>query len=205
MVVRPMCPMVRYPLLQMLLSPVRRSQQKMLALVSAAITDGARAPAGAGHLAVKLGSALTRFYRLQRHSRIDEQRLTAQRLQRLGRGQRLSIARSWTAWPPDLRMLAVAVVVGGRTLALPAAALAKTAIRRLQNLRETTVLPRLVHMRRSVGQTAGLLWDRAGPVRGVGVWASGQRAPWWFALVVGTRAPHLARRAGGALCSAQDQ
>jgi hypothetical protein len=81
-----------------LLSPFRRSQQKTLALVIAAITERAQANsvAVAGHLPVELGtqlgSALTRFYRLLRHPRIDDQLLTAQLLQLLGGGQQLLIA-----------------------------------------------------------------------------------------------------------------
>jgi hypothetical protein len=79
----------------MMLSPFRRSQQKTLALVIAAMVERARANsvAVAGHLAVELGtqlgSALIRFYRLLRHPRIEDQRLTAPWLQLLGRGQQL--------------------------------------------------------------------------------------------------------------------
>jgi hypothetical protein len=38
-----MCPMLRYPILQMLLSPFRRSQQTTLALVIVAIAEVAQA------------------------------------------------------------------------------------------------------------------------------------------------------------------
>jgi len=65
--------MTQYPMLQSLLSPFRRSQQKTLALVIASIAEVAQAAsfAVAGHLAVQLGiqlgSALNRFYRLLRN------------------------------------------------------------------------------------------------------------------------------------------
>jgi hypothetical protein len=68
---------LRYPIVQALLSPFRRSQQKTLALVLAAIAERAQANSvtAAGHSAVELGtqlgSALTRFYRLLRNPRID--------------------------------------------------------------------------------------------------------------------------------------
>jgi Ca2+/H+ antiporter len=62
-----MCPMLRYPILQIVLSPFRRSQRKTLALVIAALVEGAQANslAVAGRIAVELGtqlgSAVTRF------------------------------------------------------------------------------------------------------------------------------------------------
>lgn len=74
----------------------------------------------AGHVAVELGSppgsAFTRCYRLLRHPRIDEQRLTAQLLQLLGQGLRLLLALEWTAWRHHWRMLVAAVVVGCRAM-----------------------------------------------------------------------------------------
>lgn len=91
-----MGPMIQYPMLERLLSPFRRSQQKTLALVMAAIAEVAQAAslAVAGYLAVGLriqpGSALNRVYRLLRNPRIDDQGLTAQRLRLLGAGRRLS-------------------------------------------------------------------------------------------------------------------
>jgi hypothetical protein len=242
-----MCPMLRYPILQTMLSPFRRSQQKTLALVIAALTERAQANslAVAGHLAVELGtqlgSAVTRFYRLLRNPRIDEQLLTAQLLQLLGHGQRLLLALDWTEWHHNLRMLVAAAVVGCRAIPVQAAAFSKTDIPRSQNLRETTFLQLLVHTLRAVDQTAVLLcdrgfrrtswlhhlqelrqafvvrlvsdvlayrgsregralrhwhlqpgqaidlgWvllrqDRAVHVRVVGVWAPGQREPWWLA------------------------
>lgn len=242
-----MCPMLRYPILQMLLSPFRRSQQTTLALVIVAIAEVAQANslAVAGHLAVELGtqlgSALTRFYRLLRNPRIDDQQLTAQLLRLLGPGQRLLIALDWTEWHHDLRMLVATVVVGCRAIPVQAAAFSKTHIPRSQNLRETTFLQLLVHTLRTLNQAAVVLCDRGfrrtswlrhcqelrqsfvvrlipdvlvhrGPgdrrplrawhlgsgqavdlgwvllrqdravrVRVVGVWAPGQREPWWLA------------------------
>jgi hypothetical protein len=110
-----MGPMLQYPILQTLLSPFRRSQQQTLALVIAAIAEGAQASslAVAGHLAVErgtqLGRALTHFYRLLRNPRVDDQQLTAPRLQLLGHGPRPLIALDWTEWHHDPRRLVAAV------------------------------------------------------------------------------------------------
>jgi hypothetical protein len=128
--------MRRYPLVQIVFSPCRRSQQQTLALVIAALTAEAQARSGAvaGPLAVELGtplgSALTRFYRLLRHPRLDEPVLTAPLLPLLGLGQRLLIALDGTAWHHDLRRLVAAVVVGGRAIPVPAAAFSQTDIPR---------------------------------------------------------------------------
>jgi hypothetical protein len=81
-----MCPMLRYPMLQPLLSPFRRSQQKTLAPVIGAVTERAQANslAVAGPMAVEpgtqLGGALTRLAQLLRNPRLDDQQLTAQLL-----------------------------------------------------------------------------------------------------------------------------
>jgi hypothetical protein len=81
----------------------------------AAIAEEAQATslALAGHLAVPLGiqvgSALTRFYRLLRHERIDDQRLTEPRLRVLhGDRARLLLAIDWTEWPHVWRILVAA-------------------------------------------------------------------------------------------------
>jgi Transposase DDE domain len=161
-----MYPMLRYPLLQTMLSPYRRSQHKTLALVITAITERAQANsvAVAGHIAVELGtqlgSALTRFYRLLRNPRIDEQLLTRPLLQRLGHGQRLLLALDWTEWHHDLRMLVAAVVVGCRAIPVQVAACSKIDMPRSQNRRETTFLRLLVHTLRRVEQAAVVLCDR---------------------------------------------
>jgi hypothetical protein len=92
-----MCPRRRSPMGQTGLSPFRRSQQTTLGRVITAIAERAHATsvAVAGPLAVELGPqlgrALTRFYRLLRTPRIDEQLLTAPLLQLLGGGQRLRL------------------------------------------------------------------------------------------------------------------
>jgi hypothetical protein len=161
-----MCPMLRYPILQTVLSPFRRSQQKTLALVIAAIAERAQATSVtiAGHVAVELGtqlgSALTRFYRLLRNPRTDEQLLTGQLLQLLGHGPRLLLALDWTEWHHDLRMLVAAVVVGCRAIPVQTAAFSRTQIPRSQNLRETTFLRLLVHTLRTAEQAAVVLCDR---------------------------------------------
>jgi hypothetical protein len=161
-----MCPMLRYPMLQTVLSPFLRAQQKTLALVIAAIVERAQANslAVAGHVAVglgtQLGRTLTRLYRLLRHPRLDERRLTAPLLHLLGRGQELLIVLDWTEGHHDLRMLVAAVVVGSRAISVQAAAFSKTDIPGLQNVRKTTVVRLLVHTLCSVEQAAVVLYDR---------------------------------------------
>jgi hypothetical protein len=132
----------------------------------AAITERGQANsvAVAGHLAVELGThlgrALTRFSRLLRHPRIDDQLLTAQLLPLLGSGQQLLIAPDWTAWRHDLRMLVAAVVVGRRAIPFQTAAFSKTPMPHSQNLRETTFWQLLVHTLRAFEQAAVVLCDR---------------------------------------------
>jgi hypothetical protein len=161
-----MCPLLRYPILQAVLSPFRRSQQRTLALVIAAIAERAQAPsvAIAGHSAVELGtqlgSALTRCYRPLRNPRIDEQLLTQQLLQLPSHSPRLLIALDWTEGHHDLRMLGAAAVVGCRAIPVQAAACSRTPIPRSQNLRETTFLRLLVHSLRPGEQAAVVLCDR---------------------------------------------
>jgi rhodanese-related sulfurtransferase len=162
-----MCPMTRYPMLQPLLSPFRRSQQKTLALVIAAMAEVAQAAsiAVAGHLAVQLGihmgSALTRFYRLLRNERIEDQLLTTQLLRVIHPERKpLLLAIDWTEWHHELRRLVAAVVVGCRAIPVQVAAFSRTHIPRSQNLRETTFLRLLVHTLRPVEQTAVVLCDR---------------------------------------------
>lgn len=161
-----MCPMTQYPMLKSLLSPFRRSQQKTLALVMAAIAEVAQAAslAVAGHLAVglgiQLGSALNRVYRLLRNPRIDDQVLTAQLLRLLGAGRRLLIAMDWTEWHHPLKMLLASVVVGCRAIPVQVAVFNKTQILRSQNTWENTFLRLLVHTLREIGQAAVLLGDR---------------------------------------------
>jgi hypothetical protein len=162
-----MCPMTRYPMLQSLLSPFRRSQQKTLALVIAALAEVTQAAslAVAGHLAVHLGihvgSALTRFYRRLRNERIEDQLLTTQLLRVLCPDRdRVLLAIDWTEWHHGLRMLVAAVVVGRRAIPVQTAAFSKTQMPRSQNLRETTFLQLLVHTLRTLEQTAVVICDR---------------------------------------------
>jgi hypothetical protein len=153
-------------MLKSLLSPFRRSQQKTLALVIAAIAEVAQASslAVAGHLAarlgIQLGSALNRLYRLLRNPRVDDQVLTAQLLRLLGAGRRLLIALDWTEWHHDLKMLVASVIVGRRAIPVQVAAFRKTQIFRSQNVWEHTFLRLRVHTLRETGQTAVLPCDR---------------------------------------------
>lgn len=77
-----MHPLRMYPFLVSMLSPFRRSQQKSLAWVIAAIAaqGEARSRRLAGWMAmglgIRLGSALNRFYRLLSNPRIQDVLLT---------------------------------------------------------------------------------------------------------------------------------
>jgi hypothetical protein len=154
-------------MLQFLLSPFRRSQQKTLTLAIAALAEVAHATslAVAGHLAVQLGiqvgSGLTRFYGLLQNERIEDQRLTAQLLRVVCPARhRALLALDWTEWHHGLRMLVAAAVVGRRAMPVQAAAFSKTQIPRSQNLRETTFLQLLVHTLRALDQAAVVVCDR---------------------------------------------
>jgi hypothetical protein len=101
---------------------------------------------------------LTRFYRRLRNPCLADQQLTAQWLPLLGSGQRWRIAPDWTAWHHDRRMLVAAAVVGCRATPVQAAALSTIDIPRSQTWRATTFVPRLVHTRRALDQTAAVTY-----------------------------------------------
>jgi hypothetical protein len=120
----------RYPFLRALLSPFRRRHRKTLGLVIAAIavTGQARSFAIATTLSrwlgTRLDSAVNRFYRLLRNTRIDYTQFVEQWARLLVRGQdrHLLIAIDWTEWHHELRMLLAAVVAGKRAIPLYAEA-----------------------------------------------------------------------------------
>ena len=162
-----MCPFREYPILQTLLRPFRKSQQKTLALVIAAIAEVARASSLtlathlAGKLKIKAGSALRRIYRLLANPRIQDQLLVAQLLRLLGeRKRRLLIAIDWTEWHANLRMLLASVIVGRRAIPVKALVCQKPLPESSQNLVEEAFGRQLVDTLRQINQEAILLCDR---------------------------------------------
>lgn len=162
-----MCPLTQYPMLPSLLRPFRRSQQKTLAHVIAAIAEVAQATSLsvatqlACQLHIQLGSALTRLYRLLRNPRIDDAVLSVQLLQLLSQGQeRLVLALDWTLWHHGLQLLVAAVVVGCRAIPVRVAAFVTAQVERSQNVWEETFLRQLVPTLQALRCPTVLLCDR---------------------------------------------
>ena len=162
-----MCPFREYPILQTLLRPFRKSQQKTLAFVIAAIAEVARASSLtlathlAGKLKIKAGSALRRIYRLLANPRIQDQLLAAQLLRLLGeRKRKLLTAIDWTEWNANLRMLLASVIVGRRAIPVKALVCQKPLPESSQNLLEEAFGRQLVGILRQINQEAILLCDR---------------------------------------------
>lgn len=163
-----MDPERRYPFLRALLAPFEKRHRKTLGLVIAAIavTGQARSFAIATTIArwlgTRLDSAVNRFYRLLRNSRVDYVQFVEQWVRLLVRGPRrhLLIAIDWTEWHHDLRMLLAAVVVGKRAIPLYAAAFKRIVRVRSQNSRENTFLRVLADALKRAEVDATILCDR---------------------------------------------
>jgi hypothetical protein len=157
-----------YPFLSSLLSPFHWRQRKTLGLVIAAIavTGQARSFAIATTLArwlgTRLDSAVNRFYRLLRNSRIDYVVFLEKWLEQLVKkdDRRLLISIDWTEWHHGLRMLSAAVVVGKRAIPVFVQAFAKRVWVRSQNTRENTFLRILADGLKRARITATFLCDR---------------------------------------------
>lgn len=161
-------PLRRYPFLRVLLAPLEKRHRKTLGLVIAAIavTGQARSFAIATTLArwlgTRLDSAVNRFYRLLRNSRIDYVLFVEQWARLLVRGpqRHLLIAIDWTEWHHELRMLLAAVVAGKRAIPLYAAAFQRLVRVRSQNSRENTFLRVLADALKRAEVHATILCDR---------------------------------------------
>ena len=162
-----MVPEKRYPFLTQLLSIFWQRHRKTLGLVIAAIaaTGQARSFAIATTLAhwlgIRLDSAVNRFYRLLRNSRIDYVQFATQWARLLARGKEraLLVAVDWTEWHHELRMLSAAVVTGKRGIPLFAQAFRRIPPRS-QNSRENTFLRLLAHIVHQAEARAIILCDR---------------------------------------------
>lgn len=162
-----MCPLSKYPVLQSLLKPFRRSQQKTLAWAVAGIIETAqvRSLLLAAHLAVvcsiQVGSALNRFYRLLRNPRISDETLTQQLLILLrAQEERVLIGVDWTMWHSGWQMLVAAVAKGTRALPVLARTVRTAALESSQNAEEEAFLETLVKALKAAGVFAVLLFDR---------------------------------------------
>lgn len=163
-----MDPQKQYPFLEDLLSPFWLRHRKTLAVVISAIaaTGQARsfaiATTMARRLRTRLDSAVNRFYRLMRNSRVDYTEFAASWATLLARARKghLLLAIDWTEWHHDLRMLVAAVVTGKRAIPLFAQATRKLVRARSQNAYENTFLRVLADALKRAGVTATLLCDR---------------------------------------------
>ena len=163
-----MDPERRYPFLRALLSPFCKRHRRTLGLVVAAIavTGQARsfaiATTMARWLGTRLDSAINRFYRLLRNSRVDYTLFISQWAQLLVRGseRQLLIAVDWTEWHHELRMLVASVVTGKRAIPLYTQAFKRIIRLRSQNARENTFARILSDGLKRAGLTATLLCDR---------------------------------------------
>jgi len=163
-----MVPEKKYPFLTDLLSPFWKRHRKTLGLVIAAIavTGQARsfaiATTVARWLGTRLDSAVNRFYRLLRNTRVDYTVFAAQWARLLVRGKErlLHVAIDWTEWHHDLRMLVAAVVTGKRAIPLFAQAFPKKIWSRSQNSRENTFLRLVAWAVKDAAAKAMVLCDR---------------------------------------------
>jgi len=161
-------PEVQYPFLEQLLSPFWRRHRKTLGVVISAIaaTGQARSFAIATTMARRLGtrldSAVNRFYRLLRNSRIDDMELAASWIKLLAKSRKghVVLAIDWTEWHHDLRMLVAAMVTGKRALPVFAQATEKLVRARSLNSYENTFLRVLADALKRAGATATILCDR---------------------------------------------
>ena len=150
-----------------ILSPLRKSQRTVIALVVAALATLGQASslAIAAGLAQRTGaevpSALVRFYRLLHNRRVEDALISRQMLRTLAkRTELLLISLDWTEWHPPLRMLLASVVTGTRAVPVSWATFIKTAIVRSQNCWENTFLKMMVMMLEEARVTACFLADR---------------------------------------------
>jgi len=163
-----MVPEKAYPFLKKLLSPFEKRHQKTMALVIAAmaVTGQARSMAIATTLGrwlmIGLGSALNRFYRLMRNTRVDYTEFVASWAELLARTKEraLLVAVDWTEWHHDLRLLTAAVVTGKRAIPLFTQGFEKLVRWGSQNKRENTFLRLLSEAVHRAGCTATILCDR---------------------------------------------
>jgi hypothetical protein len=163
-----MDPEKRYPFLSTLLDPFWRRHRKTVGLIigAIAVTGQARSFAIATTLArwlgTRLDSAVNRFYRLLRNTRVDYLLFSERWVGLLARSpeRHLLIAIDWTEWHHGLRLLVAAVVAGKRAIPVYVHGLRKVLRLRSQNTQENTFLRLLADILRRAGVKATILCDR---------------------------------------------
>jgi hypothetical protein len=150
-----------------ILSPLRKSRSKTIALVIEAIAGMAQAASIpiAAFLSQatrsQMDSALTRFYRLLHNPKLDDLSITRQMLVFLSQlPGPLLIAIDWTQWHPPLQMLLASVIRGTRAIPVQSAVFSKTKIHRSQNTWENNFLCVLCWLLNEMKVKACFLSDR---------------------------------------------
>jgi hypothetical protein len=162
-----MIPPQKVEVIGKILSPLRKSQSKVIMLVVEAIAwmDRAASIPIAIFISQATGSqadsALTRFYRLLHNPKLDDLQITQRMLSFFAPlPGPLLIALDWTEWHPPLRMLLASVIRGNRAIPVQAAVFSKTQIPRSQNTWENNFLRLLCWILNEMKATACFLSDR---------------------------------------------
>ena len=156
----------KYPILTNLLSPFRRSQQKTVISIIAAICEVAQAnslaiaSALSGQSEIQLGSALTKFYRFLRNERFDNWLLTEQLIGLFAERKKVVLCLDWTKWQDKFSLLVASICVEKRSLPIAVSAVVKSKLARSQNLWEETFMRLCVERLKRVGVKAIWLCDR---------------------------------------------
>jgi len=121
----------KYPILNKLLRPFRRSQQKTCLAVVSAILEAAQANsfAIASELAqqseIQLGSAVNRFYRFLRNERFDDWLLTEQLFSFFSNRKTIVLCLDWTSWGEKFSLLVASAAIEKRSLPVAVSAVKK--------------------------------------------------------------------------------
>jgi len=156
----------KYPILNKLLRPFRRSQQKTCLAVVSAILEAAQANsfAIASELAqqseIQLGSAVNRFYRFLRNERFDDWLLTEQLFGFFSNRKTIVLCLDWTSWGEKFSLLVASAAIEKRSLPVAVSAVKKSLLARSQNLWEETFLKLCVDRLRRAQVKAIWLCDR---------------------------------------------
>lgn len=156
----------KYPILVDLLSPFRRSQQKTVISIIAALCEVAQAnslaiaSALSGQSEIQLGSALTKFYRFLRNERFDNWLLTEQLINIFAERKKVVLCLDWTKWQDKFSLLVASICVEKRSLPIAVSAVIKSKLAHLQNLWEETFMRLCVERLKRVGVKAIWLCDR---------------------------------------------
>lgn len=136
----------KYPFLQNLLSPFRRSQQKTAAEIIVALCEAGAANSFsiAGRISanqeIQLQSALNKLYRFLKNPRFSDWLLTEQLFSLFAERKRILLSLDWTAWDDRFSLLVASVAVDKRAVPVAVSAVKKRLLARSQNLWEETFL-----------------------------------------------------------------